>query len=345
MRYIDRCIIPSVLKIKSSKTKIHYYSFAEDISAEIFRCNQYNIMIEFYTKPSSYFKQLSTGSNKEYFSKEIVIENNENGLSLLWRKKIYPVGTIYSHLKIFNNRVLLEVNNFYYSIIKFKIENLIPPGLVLRDLTYLTLISNNYLPLHSSAFAIDEKKAFLILAPPNVGKSYTVMKAGEAGFRILSEDISLVNLYGTVFPVLYTSTYIHEVTKLRYLSLLSYYIPYRVKPIIDKSYDTLQRSSIYKIFILEHSRKNSVIYLKKGNQFNINKKDIVAKILALNRDEFKIYSNKLITAYFYITNSLLKFNELEVRLIHNLIDNVKDIVLIKAVSVYDFFKEIQNLIE
>ena len=340
MKKISRVLFPGVLNIISNTTKIHYFSFAEDFSEELFNTSG-KLKIEFYIKSQKYFKELKKKDGLFYFSDEIKVFNNENNImSLFWKKRIYPIGSLYANCIIHPNNIILEVSKFYYNSIKFKIENLLPPGIILKDLTYLLLILSNYLPVHSSSFAIDEKEAFLVLAPPNVGKSYTVMQAVKDGFYFLSEDISIVDKYGNIYPVAYTSTYTHEVSKLKYLSLLAYYLPQKAEP-MGKKYKNklLEYSKIKKIFILEPYKEKSIKHLKKAFTYSTNKEEIVAKILTLNKDEFKVFNNKIILSYFYLTNSMSEFNNLELELIENLVENVEDIILIKS-PVPKYFYEI-----
>ncbi len=345
MKKISRVLCPGVLNIISNTTKIHYFSFAEDFSEELFNKSG-KLKVEFYIKPQKYFRELEKKDYLFYYSDEIKVYNDENNImSLFQKKRIYPIGSLYANCIICSDKILLEVSRFYYDIIKFKIENLLPPGIVLKDLTYLLLILNNYLPVHSSSFAINEKEAFLILAPPNVGKSYTVMQAIKDGFYFLSEDISIVDKNGNIYPVVYTSTYTHEVSKLKYLSLLAYYLPQNVEP-MGKKYKNklLEYSKIKKIFILESFKEKSIEHLKKAFTYSINKEEIVAKILTLNKDEFKVFNNKIILSYFYLTNSISKFNNLELELIENLVKNVEDIILIKSPAPKYFYEVIKKLI-
>lgn len=347
MKLKRRIIIPEVLNIISDTTKIHYFSFAEDFSGQLF--NKFGkLNIKFRIKSNKYFKSLKKKNCILFYSDEIKVHNfdkKSHTFSLLWEKRIKPFGNLYAHCVIKPDNIILEVSKFYYNFVKFKIENLIPPGLLLKDLTYLLLILNDFLPVHSSSFAINRKQGFLILAPPNVGKSYTVMQAVKEGYHFLSEDISIVNKRGKIFPVAYTSTYTHEISKLKYLSLFSYYLPAKVEPMGKKfKKELLNYSTINKIFLLEPSKKKGINYLKKASNYLLDRERIVARILTLHKDEFNILNDRVILTYFYATGLINKFNKLEKELITNMVNGAEDIILIRSKEPAYFYKVIKEII-
>jgi len=347
MDNVRRVLFPGVLEIISNTTKIHYFSFAEDFSDKFFD-KRGNLKIEFYIKPQKYFERLEEIRKKEflfYYSDEIKVYSIGNNMALFQKKRILPIGNLYANCLLQLDNIVLEVSKFYYNCFRFKIENLLPPGIVLKDLTYLLLVLNNYLPVHSSSFAIDEEEAFLVLAPPNVGKSYVVMQAVEDGFLFLSEDISIIDENGKIYPVVYTSTYVHEVSKLKYLSLLSYYLPKKIEP-MGKKYRNklLSISTVKKIFILEPAREKNIKFLKRDFIYLSQRENIIAKMLTLNKDEFRIFDNKFISAYFYLTSSIFQFSNLELNLMNNLVDSAEDVILIQSNTPEYFYQAIKSVL-
>ncbi|NPA99436.1 MAG: hypothetical protein GXO43_08665 [Crenarchaeota archaeon] len=335
MNYVT--ISPGVLRAKSDLGKIHYYSFGE------FLRENCEIHEERDTIVSARFgignTDDSTGNLRYKYSDSILLDNLHDDIVVKLEKAISPIGKIKAILKIGPvnklSDVSLIVNKRYYKIFKMKIENVIPPGILLKNATYLSLVHNGFIPLHSAAFAKDKNNGYIVMAPPNVGKTTTVLEAMRNGFYGLSEDISIANLkQKTVHAVPCTATQHHETRINKVLGPLSYFTASRFKTFGEEYKEQLiPKARIKGIFILEHG--NSTIQeLSPEEAFN--------RIILLNRDEFRWHSDMVLTAIQYYFPET-RIGELEETMIHNLVTSIP-VYLVKEKSPVKYFTSIGDAI-
>jgi len=328
-----RSIIPEIIKLYSNTPRIHYYSFAELFSDDLIKDGKCSFKIFFDIKPTKYFKKLFNANYSMYirYSDCVYLRLKGEKTDILYRKRIYPFGELFLHIFIDTNLISLYVNSFYYSVFKMRVENVLPPGIHLKDFTYLKLLLNDFLPFYASSFASDENDGSLIIAPPNVGKSLTVMKAVENGFYFLSEDISIVNMKNlNIHAIPYTSTFYHETTKRKYLGPLGYFFPTMdVKKVGEHFINRgLLTSKLKQIFILENGKTK---LFSKGNK--------ITDILNINKYKFNYRSNIVINALLY--NWGINLEEIEYSKYSELINKI-DVIKIIADSPVKYFNIIKG---
>ncbi|WP_297512624.1 hypothetical protein [Thermococcus sp.] len=331
-------ISPEVLKAKSGIGKIHYYSFGEFLrgNCEIPH-GERNAVV------SVKFEIGSTNdvpSNLRYkYSDSILLDNLHDNIVVKLEKAISPIGRIKALLKIGPanklSNISLVVNRRYYTIFKMKIENVIPPGILLKDATYLSLIHNNFIPLHSSAFAKDKNEGYIIMAPPNVGKTTTVLEAVKNGFYGLSEDISIANLKSkTVHAVPCTATQHHETKINKLLGPLSYFTASSFKTFGEE----------YRERIIPKAKIKGIFILEKGNSLlqELSSEEAFERIILLNRDEFKWHSDMIITAIQYYFPEI-RIEHVEEEIINNLVTSIP-VYLVREKSPFEYFRSIRDVI-
>jgi hypothetical protein len=330
-----RVIIPEVLCIHSSTSNIHYFSYGGFFKKEIFQSEnkcKFNIFFEF--KPKKYFADLIEEFKYSIkYSDSIFLEDaSDPDRILLLYKKNAGILKLYMQVFSFKNSIHFYVNKPYYTIFKFRVENVLPPGIHLRDLTYLKLLLNDFLSLHASSFASDDV-GYLILAPPNTGKSVTVTKLARDGFKVLSEDISVVNLRDlSLYAVPYTTTLYHKTSKLEYLAPLDYYIPHHYQPFGEVFIKNLiSKSKLKKIFILEYGKPEILVEEEKAKA--------LVSLINLTKSEFSLRSNLVMDAILY--NYGFDLEQIEYTKFSKLIEKI-DIVRIRANSPMKYFDAIKK---
>jgi len=326
----NRVIIPDIVTIHSNFSKIHYFSFGETFKSNLFDYIPCKYDLVFDIKPRKYFMRIKERKFECKYSDSINLSLNDN-INLIYNKNI-GITNIFMYITVSNNTISLFVDKLYYLLFKLKIENILPPGIHLRDLLYMKLVFDKYIPLHSASFAINNN-GFLILAPPNTGKSLTVSLLANNGFKVLSEDIAVLDLEKLeIYSVPYTATMLHELSKLKYLPLLSYYLPKQLKSfgeIFKKN--LVPKAKLKKIFILEKSKE------KKEKR----KKDYLIKILNLTRNEFNIRSNPVINSILYYLRKDIESYEYDK--IYKLVNKV-DVIILRAKDPFEYYNMLVDML-
>jgi hypothetical protein len=326
----ERIIVQDLIKICSNVPKITYYSFGENFKERLLEGEAYSFKIIFDIRPNAYFRAIKKGNFVKYSDCVFLKSNKE--MEILYSKKLYPIGELFAHIFFYKEKIVLYVNKFYNSLFKFRVENVLPPGSHLTYLTYLKLLLNGFISLHGACFALDKKESFLVMSPPNTGKSFTVMKAIANGFYYLAEDICVVNVNNLdVKAVPHTSTFFHETSSKKYLGPLGYFVPITDEekasmPFIQRG---ISASKLKKIFILEPSDTPKII----KNEFGLS------KIFNLNKLEFDYRSDIIVNALLYSLNinlELIEYNSLS-----NLAKKV-DVITVKGRSPIAFFDLIRE---
>lgn len=320
MKKIEKIIIPEVLKLRTFTENLHYYAYAEKIPKEdIFQNTNFECVIEIESKKNQYFKLLLLNyKNNPKFSDIYLISRRSRDIELLYVKKLYPYGNIFAHLIEHKNMINFYINILYFYLIRWKIENVLPPGICLRNLTYMLLLKNKFLSFHASSFAIDKDCACLVFGPPKIGKTLTVLRAMEDGMYYLSEDISVVK-DGFIYSVPYTATH-HHVSKFRLFGPVTYFIPAKTPLGLKFRNRILSKARLKYVFILEHSQKQKII--------EIPMEKAIKKILILNRLVLNYLDDILVLSKLYFLGRSHNYIEhIEKILIENILKKSKVFIL------------------
>jgi hypothetical protein len=197
----------------------------------------------------------------------------------------------------------LIVNPVYHKIVRATIDKLYAPGWHLADLIQYSLLEKGYTLLHAGAFQDKDGRATVIFAPPDTGKTFTVLYFLKMGNNYLSEDIGATD--GKKFfscPYTLTSNpLVKELIKGRRKKV--YYSIYLkiadVFPLVDRfldppiktMYEVLDRnrisseSDIYRIYILNRGEKENR---------KLPTDEAITLLLTLNRNEFTYCNNPLL---------------------------------------------------
>lgn len=144
-------------------------------------------------KPDMIIKKVSKITKSFRFRRSLLDDEYESSNTIKYSEHFGPLG---SQFKInFSYPIEISINYLIAKSRHVLYVNLVEP--ILRFI----LISKGYILLHSACLSIDGK-AILISAPPDTGKTTTVLKCVKEGFRFLSDDMTIIHLPNTAlcFP-------------------------------------------------------------------------------------------------------------------------------------------------
>jgi len=297
MEIRDYIIVPDVVKIKSNTDYIHYFSFAERLD-KIFQPHPTKVEIEFYI-----IKDIQ--KPKELNLRFYLFYGNEDGNKIYYERPLF--GNFKAKMLVENEEgnAKILVNSFYYNFVKFKIDNLFPPGINLTDITTIKLLEKGFTPTHSSCVSLNGD-GILFFAPPNTGKSLTTFLAIRKGYHFLSEDITVIDKeYAYSCPL--TSTFLYLLpNKTLSFKFYNFASKFGILSYFLKKPKTSFFSVSNNLKIDKKAKIKIVCILERGEEKvqKINKNDAFRRLLILNRNEFSYYKNPLLFAYSYFTPTL-----------------------------------------
>jgi hypothetical protein len=337
-------IQPYIAQITCNKKYIHYFSFGDHLIEEhsSYGSNPFNINISInvvkdLTRPSGLGQKFqscygSDGKDEIYFERHL-------GLGI--KAKL--------HIKKLLNTCHFAINNNYHRFVRFKADNVYPPGIHLSDILSVNLLERKYAPVHCAAIS-SQTEGILLVAPPNTGKTLTTLLALKCGFDYVSEDIAIVD-EENVYANPYTSTFNHyddesnvnnEKSIRAFISkfpLLNYYVQISKSsmPAIDliKSSKIDQKVKITTICILSRGKETKIE--------KIGAEEALRRVLIINRNEFSYYKNPLLLAYSYFnpTFSINHLGNIEQKILHAII-NKADCFLLRSNDPNEYIKLVKN---
>jgi hypothetical protein len=332
MQKYQYMINPEIAKVTSSIDFIPYFSLGENL--DLYSDGSSHSIIDVKFDVVKDFQYNRADSQKFHFF------FGYYGRDEVYYDRPLSIGIkLKMHVKDLLGRPRITVNKEYYRYIRFKADNVYPPGIHLVDIISINLLQKNYAPLHCAAISSEQNEGILLVAPPDTGKTLTTFSALKRGFHFLAEDIAFVD-EKSVYANPYTSTFLHSdqigskggSKSIRSLAksipskfdLFQYYIRPPKRSISDliKNVKIDATAAIEKIFILDRGITSSQ---------RIDPQEALRRILIVNRNEFSYYKNPLIFAYSYFNPSLdlNRLMRVEENIIHTIVKN-KDCYLIKA---------------
>lgn len=202
-------------------------------------------------------------------------------------------------ITIKENEVHACVGKSYMRLIKVKIMNIHPIGYVLFDIVTSLLLRSGYAPVYGSSFSSGGKGA-LIMAPPRMGKTLTVIRlVQDSGAKMLGEDIAVTD-GEKIYAVPLTDTY--------------------------RDYGKTARAQDGMLFVTEESASLDRVFLLEKGKRGIEKEcDPYKKISLLNRHGIGYYYSPALTALSYY-NSSFSMEELisrERKILSRIVANVE----------------------
>ena len=170
--------IHDIIKIKSeiNLQELEYFSSKE------FEGSDVTLMISSFSKDSDMSKFRAT--------RKLITNNFESGSSHYTIKYTEHFGSSGAQFQIkFNgNKIEVLINQLISKSKHVTYVNLIEP--ILRFL----FLSKEYILLHSACMSSPNGQGFFLSAPPDTGKTTTVIKCVKHGYYFLSDDMTIIKL-------------------------------------------------------------------------------------------------------------------------------------------------------
>jgi glycosyltransferase involved in cell wall biosynthesis len=338
MKEITTIIVPGVLSVKHpAKMKyLGYFSIGELFNRVIFNQDSerivFNINVE--KNPEKFL-------NKEYkqFSTYFKITKND----IYYERKYLGLRCKMLIKNFTSNKITVYVNNTYINFVKLRMDALYPVGVHLMDLFLLHILKDGDLVIHGASLYNPHKDdSFLIIAPPDTGKTYSTAKLVENGFKFLGEDLSYYQAReDSLICVPLTSTWGHHFSKSKLNAtswpIIGWFLTYKKEIVTDLfgSNCIKDKAKLNRIYIIE---KSDINCLRKVDY----DKEFLRKILIIQRNEFSYFKNMLIRAFEYINkievDEVMKWeNESFEKLLKE-----KDLYLVGGKNYSEFYKLIME---
>jgi hypothetical protein len=298
-------INPRIAQVTSSIDFIPYFSLGENLDLYSEQSSRSVINVSFaVAKDFSYEREDSQKFHFFYGYHDHDEVYYERPLSIGIKLKM--------HVKDLFGSPKITVNRDYYRYVRFKADNVYPPGIHLVDTISINLLKKMYAPLHCAAISSERNEGIILVAPPDTGKTLTTFSALKRGFHFLAEDIAFVD-EKHVYANPYTATFLHGdltgskrgsksfaslVKKIpAKFDLFQYYIrpPKRSISDIVKNVRIDEKSVIKKVYIMDRGKRSCQ---------KIDSHEALRRILIINRNEFSYHKNPLFFAYSYFNPSL-----------------------------------------
>lgn len=127
-------------------------------------------------------------------------------LSVIFEKKVGAVHLRFS-VSIQGDCVRVSVGSSYLKTVRIKLMYIHPISYMLFDIVSMLLLRRGMTTLYCSAAELNNGRAVVCIAPPNTGKSLTVLQLkNKHGAKILAEDMAVtdgVSIWGAPYTGLY----------------------------------------------------------------------------------------------------------------------------------------------
>jgi hypothetical protein len=297
MEQVQRsAIIPGMVSLGISQpTKIlYYFSLGEIADGNVFKVQGnelYQIELSITDNPSKYLE-----GHSEQFSTYYKVNKDQ-----VYYERVYGglrCAMLVSGMQ--GNRLKVYVNRTYLNLVKFKMDSMYPVGVHLTDLMLLRIIGNGDLVVHAASLQNPHTdSSFLLLAPPDTGKTYTTYQLLKAGYKFLGEDLSYYRAStNELLCMPYTSTWGHrfsfskvDPSKIPFLGLFINNQKKGVEDIFGRD-SISERAKLDTIYLLQKSNRNKISQTEMSDE-------LLRKVMAIQRNEFSYYKNPMIRAYEY----------------------------------------------
>jgi hypothetical protein len=295
MKWQELVPLKIAIKYPSDKKVFHYFSFGEIMNGRLFKYSnnvQYRVEVHTLSNPENLIRNpIGKFSNTYSIGTDWIYYERKYGNL---RCKLFISGVEKDHIKIYSNQ-------FYANYIKARIDNIWPIGIHTTDLLLLKILKAGDLVIHGASLSTpNQNTTFLIIAPPSTGKTYTAFKLLEKGYKFLGEDLSYYNSASdSIICMPYTSTWGHryklrrfDLSTIPFFGLFSNQNKKSVEEIFGEN-SVIQSARLDRIYLLEKTKSAT------GVQHIKVTKDIIRKVIAVQRSEFSYYKNPLLRAYEY----------------------------------------------
>ncbi len=299
-------LIPGKLSVILNKdiNGIAYFPVGEFFLKKIFRkSGDIFLNVSILPSDSDKFKIKNAISS----CKEIKVGENK----ILFEKKLFFISLKLLIENLDLKEIKIYVSSGYFRFLKYRIENLLPLGQILTSIAQIKFLELGCVMIYgASVFNQKRNDSFLILAPPGVGKTYTVSRfIKKKNFKYLGEDVTFYDSKNNrIYCVPFSNSWN------RHAKLNHIFIKKRIN--IFERNNLRKKSNLRRIYILNQSSKNEIQKLEKNEI-------VVEKILSLQRMFFSGYLNNYILRYadYYLGNIKIEDkNKRELNIIKKMVE-------------------------
>lgn len=249
---------------------------------------------------------------RQEFSKDVP-PTNKGELRYYWVSGIPDEDVVYAFRKIGGQNAVVALsglsvgnptvsfNRLYETWTSLRFVKYERPAELLASLLEVALLQRGIVPIHAGSISEGER-AHLFLAPPDTGKSRSVVEFMKRGLGFVAEDIVLAS-GAEVFPVPFTTTLTQRDTVnllKRSLRLVFNGVAdlKTVFEVLNIPYQPPRPSyQLGNLYILTRSTKTRITQLKFGSQLS-------RQVLMWNRMEFAYFRDKFLAAYLTLNAKL-----------------------------------------
>lgn len=286
-----------LFKSQAQMKLFHYFSLGEIVGKGIFSSDneKFVLNLSIVNNPADYLDD--THSNFSTFYKV--------GKNSIYYERNY--GSLHCKLCVTDlqsDQFNIYVNRPYLNMVRFKLDGLYPAGVHATDILLHKIISAGDTVVHgASLHNTRTNNSFLLIAPPDTGKTYTTYMLLGKGYKFLGEDLSYYDAASDhLLCMPLTSTWGHrfDFSKLRLnkIPFIGLFVNEDKKIVTDIfGHDSIAKSSkLARIYLLEKSSNTN-----KLTRIDFNK-DVLRRALIIQRNEFSYYKNPLLRAYEYFND-------------------------------------------
>lgn len=205
---------------------------------------------------------------------------------------------------------LFLVNRFYFEHIRFQLGTIWLPGVCLLNAAIFSLLNLNYLVLHSACIS-KNNRGILLISSSTGGKSLTAYSSLTKNYKLLSEDVLVLNPKDNYANPLisYTPQYLSAMNKHKIKPSPSY--RFSVLTLFSSIFSLIFRrdyvsSKLFRKFfssgrLIDKAKINKICVLEKGEDkiIKLNKVEAFKKVLAINRARLDYYNDTSLRAFSY----------------------------------------------
>ena len=334
MKKIQSTIVPEILAIKHPKSMdaLQYFSIGELLNKDVFdvQNNKVNFDINIVKNPMDFWE-----GEKKQFSTYFTINDTD-----IYYERRY-LGLKFKMLikDITADNITVYVNKSYLRFVKLKMDNLYPVGVHLLDVFLLNILRKGDLVIHAASLHNTETNdSFLILAPPDTGKTYSTAMLVKKGMKFVGEDLSYYNAEtDSLVCVPYTSTWGHHFSSKKFdvtqWPIIGWFFTERKEIVTDLFGDdsVIRNSKLSRIYLIEKADENSIEKVEYNDEF-------LRKLIVVQRNEFTYFKNMLLRAFEYINGGDIdRVMDKEDESLKEVLQN-KELYIVKGKRYDDFYK-------
>jgi len=308
MNTTESIVVPKILSITHPKNvrDLAYFSIGEILNKDVFGSSKtiFRFELNIVKFPNSFLLEKT-----ENFSTYFKVGDND----IYYERKYAGLRCRLLIKNINSDSVSIYINKTYLRTVKFRMDSLFPLGAHLMDLFLIKIISQGDLIIHgASLYNKKIKNSFLIIAPPDTGKTYTTANLIEKGYGFLGEDLSYYNkATDSLYCVPLTSTWGHhfssKIFDIAQIPFLGWFFSHKKKIVTDLfgKESIIESAPLQRVYLIEKSTVNDL------KEVSLDK-EIFRKIMTIQRNEFSYFKNMLLRACEYITAKINIDNIMEV---------------------------------